>query len=126
FLLVLMRARQDPACGRILQLSLLVLAILFFFGAGEEISWGQRILGFDTPDELSAVNAQDEANLHNVEILGGKVNSDRLFQAFWLLFAVAVPVAAAASTRFRGRVGRLIPILPLWVAALLIINQLVA
>ncbi len=26
------------------------LALLFLFGAGEEISWGQRILGFQTPE----------------------------------------------------------------------------
>lgn len=34
--------------------------------AGEEISWGQRILGFETPDALREVNRQDEFTLHNV------------------------------------------------------------
>ena len=33
--------------------------------AGEEISWGQRIIGFDTPDFLLNWNYQGEFNLHN-------------------------------------------------------------
>lgn len=32
----------------------------------EEISWGQRIFGFDTPEYLKARNLQGEANLHNL------------------------------------------------------------
>ena len=36
------------------------------FAAGEEISWGQRILGFATPDFLMHVNRQKEFNVHNV------------------------------------------------------------
>ncbi len=38
------------------------------FIAGEEISWGQRILGFATPDFLLNLNAQGEFNLHNIKI----------------------------------------------------------
>jgi hypothetical protein len=37
----------------------------FLFASGEEISWGQRIFGFDTPEILLA-NSQGEANLHNI------------------------------------------------------------
>lgn len=33
--------------------------------AGEEISWGQRILGFETPESLAVKNTQNEFNLHN-------------------------------------------------------------
>lgn len=43
---------------------LAALACLFI--AGEEISWGQRILGFGTPAVLDAINKQGETNLHNV------------------------------------------------------------
>lgn len=39
------------------------------FIAGEEISWGQRILGFSTPAELEAINAQGETNLHNIGLI---------------------------------------------------------
>lgn len=36
----------------------LLLAILFFVGCGEEISWGQRILQFETPESLAEINVQ--------------------------------------------------------------------
>lgn len=42
-------------------------AVLFFFVAGEEISWGQRILGFGTPAALDQINVQHEFTLHNIE-----------------------------------------------------------
>ncbi len=36
------------------------------FAAGEEISWGQRIFGFATPDFLMPLNEQKEFNVHNI------------------------------------------------------------
>ncbi len=36
------------------------------FAAGEEISWGQRIFGFATPDFLLPLNQQQEFNVHNI------------------------------------------------------------
>lgn len=39
-------------------------AVMLFF-AVEEISWGQRIIGFDTPDFLALSNTQEEFNIHN-------------------------------------------------------------
>lgn len=42
------------------------LGLLFFPMAGEEISWGQRILWFGPPDWMANVNAQGELNLHNM------------------------------------------------------------
>jgi hypothetical protein len=47
-----------------LVLSLFVLGCLVV--AGEEISWGQRLLGLETPDLLEGTNVQDELNVHNV------------------------------------------------------------
>ena len=41
-------------------------ALLAVFAAGEEISWGQRIFGWGTPEALSAVNHQDETTVHNI------------------------------------------------------------
>lgn len=45
---------------------LLFIALMFFVIAMEEISWGQRIVGWSTPASLSAYNYQNETNLHNV------------------------------------------------------------
>jgi hypothetical protein len=47
-----------------LVLSLFVLGCLVV--AGEEISWGQRILGLETPELLEGTNVQGEFNAHNV------------------------------------------------------------
>lgn len=43
-----------------------VLAVACSYVFLEEISWGQRIFGFDTPDFLKSRNLQGEANLHNL------------------------------------------------------------
>ncbi len=40
--------------------------IVLLFVAGEEISWGQRMVGFSTPNFLTDLNAQKEFNLHNI------------------------------------------------------------
>jgi len=46
---------------------LIGIGALGFLGiAGEEISWGQRILGLETPESLAEINHQDELNLHNI------------------------------------------------------------
>jgi hypothetical protein len=47
-------------------ITLFLLGLGTFLLAGEEISWGQRVLGITTPAELDTVNAQAELNLHNV------------------------------------------------------------
>jgi hypothetical protein len=51
-----------------------LLAILFFFGFGEEISWGQRLFGFETPEELKKINTQQEFNVHNIMVEDVKLN----------------------------------------------------
>ncbi len=45
---------------------LVVYAFLFLFGAGEEVSWTQRIVGFETPESLKDANVQGELTLHNL------------------------------------------------------------
>ncbi len=47
---------------------LFLFAILLFLYSMEEISWGQRIFGWETPEALSKVNYQNEINVHNVFI----------------------------------------------------------
>lgn len=42
------------------------ITLFCFVCAGEEISWAQRIIGFDTPEVLLEVNEQNEFNLHNL------------------------------------------------------------
>jgi len=62
--LVLRRPRGLPQ-------TMIVLLVLFAIGlvyfAGEEISWGQHLLGFQTPTPLARINYQNEFNLHNIK-----------------------------------------------------------
>ena len=45
----------------------MVLALGLFFIAGEEISWGQKILHFHTPTSWGKYNYQNETNIHNLK-----------------------------------------------------------
>ncbi len=45
---------------------LYLLALYVFICGGEEISWGQRIFGFSTPEGLLLINKQQEFNIHNI------------------------------------------------------------
>jgi hypothetical protein len=114
--------RDDVRWPRLRRLSLLALAALFFFGFGEEISWGERILGFAPPQSLADINRQDEANLHNLDLFSGSLNPDRLFQIFWLVVGVLVP-AGSLWRPARLRLQRFMPILPLALAPLFVLNQ---
>lgn len=51
-----------------------VLASLFFFAAGEEISWGQRIFGVQSGEFFLEHNKQAETNLHNMIVWGYNLN----------------------------------------------------
>ncbi len=51
-----------------------LLALCCLFAAGEEISWGQRVFGFGTPDDLASINNQEELNVHDVVEVQGKFN----------------------------------------------------
>ena len=69
------RCFHPPVAGKSLYLfTWIVLAVLFFFAAGEEISWGQRIFHFQTTGIFESSNLQQETNLHNLEIGGIKIN----------------------------------------------------
>ena len=59
------------------------------FAAGEEISWGQRIFGFATPDFLMHLNEQKEFNVHNIS----HRTFDRLYRNGTLLLCMVTSAA---------------------------------
>jgi hypothetical protein len=63
-----LRARKGPR--RIA----LLLGLLMLFGAGEELSWGQRIFDVESPTFFEENNAQRETNIHNLTVRGVKLN----------------------------------------------------
>ena len=58
------RLRQTP--DRRWSVLYVLFALALFWVAGEEISWGQRLLQFPTPAWLTSHNLQGETNLHNL------------------------------------------------------------
>ncbi len=89
------------------RLALAALAVGMAVLAGEEISWGQRLLGYATPDFLSQ-NIQEEANLHNLPLFGAHSKAGRVV----ILLSCAVAVAGALS-RKDALFGVPLPSLPL-------------
>ncbi|MEJ7912969.1 MAG: hypothetical protein WKF70_07430 [Chitinophagaceae bacterium] len=66
----------------------LVLAVLLIIAAGEEISWGQRLFGIETPEYFRENNLQEETNLHNLKINGVEIN--RLVFSYLLISALVI------------------------------------
>jgi len=91
-------------------LVLLGLSFMFFFGAGEEISWGQRIFNIATPEAINAVNDQGEITVHNLDIGGMNIPFETMFDLLWMGFALALPLAATFIKPFGRFVEKYIPI----------------
>lgn len=68
--LLALRCRRQGQ-PRIVWVFFLSFAIALFFVAMEEVSWGQWIFFFKTPDSLRGLNRQGETNLHNLGALQG-------------------------------------------------------
>jgi len=88
-----LRPRRESV---LLRLALLGLGLFSLFVAGEEISWGQRLLGFRPAPLFLEHNHQQESNLHN--LLKG------IFETRWMVFAVCVSYGIAAP--YAARVMR--------------------
>ncbi|MBI4422157.1 MAG: hypothetical protein HY554_00425 [Elusimicrobia bacterium] len=77
------------------------LAAFCLLVAGEELSWGQRLLGFVPPEAFLAGNVQQEANLHN--LLQAALKPKWLVVAVLALWGTAAPLALHLAA---GRLGR--------------------
>ena len=62
--------RQWRAGERLIALLFIGLSLALFFMVGEELSWGQRLFGWETTSGLASVNKQEETNLHNIYGVG--------------------------------------------------------
>ena len=71
-------------------LATFLLGIFLFFAAGEEISWGQRLLGIESSDYFKQNNTQGETNFHNL-VLGG-VRINRWIFSFGLITVLSIYV----------------------------------
>lgn len=116
-----------------------LLSFLFFFAFGEEISWGQRVIGWGTPQAIQELNVQGETNIHNLTIFHGRnadgsdksfyqklLNLDRLFSLFCFGLLLGLPLLARISAKSKEVVMSLgIPISEIWIGVLLVVNYAV-
>lgn len=77
------------------KIGLVGMALVFLFGAGEEISWGQRIFGIESSEYFKENNAQQETNLHNMVVGGTKVNKlifSQLLTLILVIYLIILPI----------------------------------
>jgi hypothetical protein len=73
----------------------ILIGLMLFFVAGEEISWGMRILGIHPSEFFEKNNAQHETNFHNLIVDGVKVNKlvfSLLLSIVFGIYLVIVPI----------------------------------
>jgi hypothetical protein len=83
-----------------------LVALFCLFVAGEEISWGQRLVGYHSPEAFLAHNAQQEATLHNLELFGRpKWPLAIVLAGYGLLLPATAGIARLAGGRARVQRG---------------------
>ena len=94
---------------------IVLFSIIFFFGFGEEISWGQRIFNIETPQFFVENNLQSETNIHNLMIGGVKLNklifTNTLFFIFSFYF-LAIPYLYAKSNSLKSIINKFSIVIP--------------
>lgn len=114
----------------------LVFALIFFIGMGEEISWGQRLFNYGTPEYFRENNIQDEFNLHNLMLFDSKnpegqfksglsyyLSVNFLYKFFWMAFGIILPIVYSLSHLIRNVVKKIrIPVPPIVLGSLFLVN----
>lgn len=97
--LVLAMRRAEAGRALTVWVALVTLACVYF--AGEELSWGQHLFGWETPESIGRLNDQRETNLHNVSSWFDQ--KPRLLLELWVLIGgVIIPLRERATqTRWR-------------------------
>ena len=114
----------------------LLLSLFFLLAFLEEISWGQRIFGIETPAVFVKYNHQEEINIHNLNWFHGLddshnrkpflhllYNGDRLFSIFWFVYCVCIPMLEKYSQRMKKVFAKIrLPVVPVQYAFLFPFN----
>lgn len=69
------------------------MGFVFVFGVGEEVSWGQRIFGFKSPQFFIDYNTQGEFNFHNLRF--GKTATSKGFRVNRIIFGTGLGIMVA-------------------------------
>ena len=84
------------------KLGILAIAFVFIFGAGEEISWGQRIFNIESSAYFKENNAQAETNLHNMVVNGKKINKLIFSQMLTVILIIYLLILPFIYRKFTG------------------------
>ncbi|MFT4561645.1 MAG: hypothetical protein ACI9BW_001386 [Gammaproteobacteria bacterium] len=87
--------------GRVLCAWFIGVGLLCFGFAGEEISWGQHWVGWQSPEYFVEHNRQGETNFHNVNIHFGRVVKSILTLAI-IIGGIVMPFRRAKDAHSNG------------------------
>lgn len=122
FFVLMVRRGSFPvqSVKRLGQAILIIGAIGCFVIMGEEVSWGQRILGFDTPEAWADKNYQQETTLHNLDWVYKNLTSSEtgvfkanFFNLVMLGVGFVLPLMALVPWVRRLSARLAVPIIPL-------------
>ncbi|MEE9151955.1 MAG: hypothetical protein V3U20_09010 [Thermoplasmata archaeon] len=85
--------------GRRRRIFYVLFAAFFLFLFLEEISWGQRLFGFSTPEGLKVMNLQDETNIHNIGTQDTKLWIHILHAFLFATLGIIIPLLNLGSKR---------------------------
>jgi len=84
---------------------LLLFSLAFIFGAGEEISWGQRIFGLHSSNFFIQHNSQHETNIHNLILMHIRINKvifSFLLGSIIAMYFLVVPILYQKKDRVKN------------------------
>jgi len=87
----------------------LFLGLLFLFGAMEEISWGQRVFGIESPAWFLEHNRQQETNIHNLMIYNVNINKlvfGKILGVFIAIYLLVIPALYHFKEKSRNFLNR--------------------
>ena len=80
-------------------MSYTILTFLLTFVAIEEISWGQRIFGFENPEFMKAHNVQQEINIHNLDLFQPRMHKAYILVGLYGTLAWLIKLVPALRRR---------------------------
>lgn len=114
FFLSLWVVQKEARDGRYLFAGMYAfLCVGIFFIIGEEISWGQRIFGWATPEAMQEINKQDETNIHNLQGVGDTIKWLHLVVGAYGTIAPLLVLGLKGLRPYRNELSKLVPHLTL-------------
>lgn len=130
FIYLFVKSRSDSIKSYVITIrkwSYLLLGVFSLLILGEEISWGERIFDFRTPEKIHEAGG---ISLHNREYLfylfGIPITAARIFFPLVLLYFAILPIFKAVSIQTRTLLEKTgLPTVSILIASLVLVNFIV-